>query len=525
MNRSTSLGRSSRFTQLSLMSCALIFVLLITLLLIKPSSTVAAEDIAEHASDFSKLDAYIESEMQEANLPGLALGIVQGDQTVYLKGYGNTGTGADVTPQTPFLIGSTGKSFTALAIMQLVEDGRVELDAPVQRYIPWFRVTDNDDFASITVRHLLNHTSGISTAAGLEYVYEDTGEDALERRVRSLADKELSQPVGAGFQYSNANYETLGLIVQVVSGQSYDEYIAEHILKPLNMNDSFLSPVAAREHGAADGHRFWFGQPIPFEMPYNRALIPAGLWWSSAQDLTHYLIAQLNAGQYEGMSLLSPAGIKLLHQPAVHTPENPIIAEEWYGMGWFIRKSNSLTTISHAGSTPNFHANLVLIPEGQWGIVLLMNGENGLQPTRIMGIAQGVTTRLTGHEPWQIGSNDFFFTLMTYILIAVALQMFGMLRSILLLRRWQRKPQQVPQRIARKVTLVPSSILNLTWAGLCLLGLPTFAQSSLSALRFFIPDFGWVLTISGSIALVWAILRPILIVISTRGGRGYSRLT
>ena len=521
MNYFTSFRKSSRFSHYSRLTYTLIFVSLITLSLMHAPYTLAAGNNVGYASDFSDVDAYIESEMQATHLPGLALGIVQGDRIVYLKGYGNTGNGIAVTPQTPFLIGSTGKSFTALAVMQLVEAGKLELDAPVQRYVPWFGVGGDVDTSSITVRHLLSHTSGISTAAGLEYVYEDTGEDALERRIRSLADKELSLPVGAGFQYSNANYETLGLIIQVVSGQSYDEYIAEHILQPLHMDHSFLSPVEAREHGAATGHRFWFGQPFAFDMPYNRALVPAGLWWSSAEDLTHYLIAQLNTGQYQDASILSAAGIELLHQPAVPTPENPIIAEEWYGMGWFIREADGLTTISHAGSTPNFHANLVLIPEGQWGVVILMNGENGLQPTHIMSIAHGVTTRLAGREPWQIGSNDFFFTLMLYILSAVVIQMLGMLRTIFILRNRRRQLQHMPASDARAaVTLITSLLLNLTWAGLCLVGLPTFAQSSLSALRFFIPDFGWVLTISGGLALGWAILRPILILsIQTRNRR------
>lgn len=511
MNRQTSFRRSSQTIYL-LSLPALIFALMITRVLTNSFSASAAGNNTDPIFDFSEIDAYIESEMRVANLPGLALGIVQGEKIVHLKGYGDTGNGTSVTPQTPFLIGSTGKSFTALAIMQLVEAGKVELDAPVQRYIPWFSIGGNDASVHITVRHLLNHTSGISTATGLGYVYEDSSDDALERRVRALADNVLSQPVGAGFQYSNANYETLGLIVQVASGQSYDDYIAEHILRPLKMDRSFLSTIEAREHGASAGHRFWFSQPIPFEMPYNRALVPAGLWWSSAEDLTHYLIAQLNDGQYQDASLLSPAGIETLHHPAVRTPENPIIAEEWYGMGWFIREANGLTTISHAGSTPNFHANLVIIPEGQWGIVILMNGENGLQPTHIMGIAQGVTARLAGREPWQIGSNDFFFTLMLYILIAAAIQIFGMSRSIFALRRWQRQPQHAPRSIGRMVlTTLPSLIFNLTWAGFCLVKLPTFAMTSLSTLRFFIPDFGWVLTLSGGLALAWAIVRPILI--------------
>src|SRR5215212_2650030 len=123
------------------------------------------------APDFAAIDAYVQAKMQAARVPGLALGIVQGDQIVHLKGFGTTDpSGRPVTPQTPFIIGSTTKSMTAVAIMQLVEAGKLELDAPIQRYLPWFHVADPDASARITIRHLLNHTSGLPTTTGGEFV-------------------------------------------------------------------------------------------------------------------------------------------------------------------------------------------------------------------------------------------------------------------------------------------------------------------------------------------------------------------
>ncbi len=117
--------------------------------------------------DFATIDSYIQAQLDEARIPGLALGIVQGDQIVHLKGFGKANdSGGAVTPQTPFLLGSLSKSFTALAVMQLVEAGKIELDAPIARYLPWFRVADPVASARITVRQLLNQTSGISTDTG-----------------------------------------------------------------------------------------------------------------------------------------------------------------------------------------------------------------------------------------------------------------------------------------------------------------------------------------------------------------------
>jgi CubicO group peptidase (beta-lactamase class C family) len=148
--------------------------------------------------DFDAIDAYVQEQMKEMPMPGMALGIVKGDEIVHLEGFGDADdSGRGVTPQTPFKIGSTSKSFTALAIMQLVEDGKVELDAPVQRYIPWFRVADPEASKHITVRHLLNQTSGIPTSAGIAYAYKgDSGRDALEKEVRATSDVELKNLPG-----------------------------------------------------------------------------------------------------------------------------------------------------------------------------------------------------------------------------------------------------------------------------------------------------------------------------------------
>jgi Beta-lactamase len=153
--------------------------------------------------------------------------------------------GQPVTPQTPFILGSSSKSFTALAIMQLVEAGRVRLDAPVQRYIPWFSVATSGASAAITVRHLLNQVSGIPTRAVAASSLAGTGDETLEQEVRALSSVALTAPVGTTFQYSNLNFATLGLIVQRVAGQAYGTYIQQHIFAPLEMQHSFVSQAEA----------------------------------------------------------------------------------------------------------------------------------------------------------------------------------------------------------------------------------------------------------------------------------------
>src|SRR5215216_8142369 len=151
-------------------SVTLALGVVLALLVVELTQALATGNSSSQADgqDFDAIDAYVHEQMQEMRIPGAALGIVKGDKIVHLEGFGDADdSGREVTPQTPFKIGSTSKSFTALAIMQLVEEDKVKLDAPVQSYIPWFRVADEEASSRITVRHLLNQTSGIPTAAGL----------------------------------------------------------------------------------------------------------------------------------------------------------------------------------------------------------------------------------------------------------------------------------------------------------------------------------------------------------------------
>ena len=239
-------------------ACAgrMLLALLALLIMALPAAAAGgASSEPAAAPDFAAIDAYVQSRQQATRLPGLALGIVQGDQIVHLAGFGSADSaGRPVTPQTPFTIGSTSKSFTALAIMQLVEAGQVELDAPARQYLPWFQVADVGAAERITVRHLLNQTSGFPTLerAG-ELRRSDSSAGALEAYVRALAGVHLAAPPGEGFHYSNTNFNVLGLIVQTVSGQPYEQYLAARIFAPLEMRNSFTSPETALAAGRATG--------------------------------------------------------------------------------------------------------------------------------------------------------------------------------------------------------------------------------------------------------------------------------
>jgi CubicO group peptidase (beta-lactamase class C family) len=477
----------------------------------RPPTAAAASTRTAGPPDLAAIDRYVEAQRRAARLPGVALGIVHGDRIVHLRGFGHADpAGRPVTPQTPFILASTTKSFTALAVMQLVEAGKVDLDAPVQRYLPWFRLADPAASARITVRHLLNQTSGLADPT--ESLTRGDGSDAaLERGVRALSTVQPTQPAGQAFQYVNMNYATLGLIVQTVSGQSYEDYMRQHVLAPLGMTNSYLSPVEARRHGLASGHRYWFGWPVAFQQPYIRAAVPAGYISASAEAMSHYLIAHLNAGRYQHARVLSPAGIAQLHRPAVKLggPDLDLA----YAMGWNVEHANGVSMLWHPGNSPNYHADIMLAPQGRWGVVVLANGHNWLALDRESGIARGVLGLLVGRQLTTLHGTNGNQVLFFVVLAAGVLQVLGIARSIVLLRRWRAQPARRPRGLLRVTgRIVVPLLLNLVWALVCLVGLPRLLGGSQSFVLLTTPDFGVVLIASGVVALAWGVGRAILAV-------------
>jgi len=477
--------------------------------------------------DVASIDAFVSSEMQANRIPGLSLGIVHGNQIVHLQGFGAAdATGRMVTPQTPFILGSISKSFTALAVMQLVEAGKVELDAPVQRYLPWFRVADPTASARISVRQLLNQTSGIPANSENEQKegFLSTGNETLEQYVRGLKTLALDRPVGASFEYANTNYSVLGLIVQTVSGQSYEIYIQQHIFAPLQMSHSFASEQDARRDGLAQGQQLWFGFPFPTAQPYPRDLLPAGLLISPSEDMAHYLIAQMNGGQFAHAAVLSPAGIAALHAPAAVAGPGTS-----YGMGWYNGPINGVPTIGHEGSTLNFTSYMILVPQSQWGIVVLSN-EGGLPvelTSSVENIAAGVMTLLVGRNlpPAGPGVSTLYLILDGLLMLISALALWSALRLprwyVQFGRRWRQQG-----RWKRGFTIVRLG-LRLVWELILpalVLGLPLLiGYLTWRTLMLTAPDLVWLLLGISALMFITGIIRLALTVRVLQRGASVDR--
>jgi len=485
-------------------------ILLLAACLVAPTSSFRAS--ASPDPDVASIDAYIEKEMREVHIPGLALGIVHNQEVVHLRGFGEAGpAGRTVTPQTPFILASASKSFTALAVMQLVESGQIELDAPVRRYLTDFRVADEVASARITVRHLLHHTSGLPEESAFgPMLSNDVRDQALTERVRSLKDAELSHGVGGVFEYTDANYDVLGLVVQTVSGQSYESYIADHVFAPLGMRHSYTNQTDAQRDGLATGHRSWFGYPRPFEAPYSRAAMPSSFLISSAEDITHFLSMQLNGGRYEGRSVVSPDGIAAMHQPVVRQGTRDIL----YGMGWETRSVSGVPVVRHDGTNANFYADMVLNLEDRWAVVILTNFDSlNLNGGRLQGLSSGVISLLRGEAPPEVPSPHHPLLAPATLLVAVVtvLMLAGMVRTMVLLRRWRTRPESRPRGPrATALRVVLPLMASLGWGLGLLLAFPQIAYPLMPTMLI-VPDLGYLVVASGLAALTWGIVRTALV--------------
>lgn len=460
-------------------------------------------------SSYKTIDDYVEQQQRRFNIPGISLAIIEGNQIVHFRGFGRAHPGGGApTLQTPFFIGSVTKSFTALAIMQLVEQGKLDLDAPVQRYLPWFCVADAEASASITLRHLLNHTSGLSMVQGqLVLSNLDSARNATERQIKALASSKLSNPVGSKFNYNNTNYNILGLVIESASGGSYSDYIQNHIFDPLGMHNSFTSREDAQQHQLAMGHRYWFGIPRPepnLSIPLGS--LPSGQLISSAEDMAHYLIAQLNGGCYQETQILSPDGMEMMHRGAV---DMLVFGKSYgsYGMGWECHTKDQTTIISHSGIVPDFGAFAAIIPQQRKGIILLYNANHAMMKMTFDEFGMGAAERLAGVVPSRTTVSGAPWLMRSLALVPI-LQVIGFIFSCsqLILHKSNNRIYSQNGKNYGKVSWL-FELPNLIAA---MMLIPMFTKMR-GWIDLFMPDFSLIARFYGGFAVAWTFLRVVII--------------
>jgi CubicO group peptidase (beta-lactamase class C family) len=327
--------------------------------------------------------------MREEKIPGCAIGVVEDGRLVYSRGFGVMklgDSGRPVTPRTLFHMASITKPFVATALMQLVERGKVDLDAPVTAYLPYFRLNDQR-FKDITIRQMVTHTSGMPDVENYYWNRPEYDDGALERYVRSLQDKTLLWQPGHKFRYSNMAFEVLGDLVAKASGMSFEDYVEMSILKPVGMTSSMLLYTKADPTMLATGHTITEGAVSAVaHYPYNRAHPPSSNLHSNVVDMARWIIVNLNHGDLDGQRILKSSTYELLWKPAAPIPDQP-----WHvAISWFLTEVNGEKIVGHSGGDDGFSTDLAFSPSRKAGVVMMFNTDHVSSIKRIREAALGI---------------------------------------------------------------------------------------------------------------------------------------
>jgi CubicO group peptidase (beta-lactamase class C family) len=344
------------------------------------------------AASVAELEAYLDNLVASGDPPGLSVVVVKDGKVAYSHAFGLADGPHQVkaTPDTVYHWWSMTKIPTAIAILQLSDQGKLSLDDPVSKYLPWFEVAyPSTDRTPITVRYLLQHSSGLpdtmpSMIGWVHYDDSTRNQTDIARKYLSNFNKLKFAP-GTKASYSNYNYMLLGAVIEAITGQSYEQYMTRNILQPLGMTQtSFVySPEMAAHESAGSLPVVHFYTPLlPFLLDTGKLIRERqqNLFWFNkmyidatpstgligpAPDVGRLMIAYMNGGTLDGRAVLSPKSIALMTETA------PI---DGHGLGWFAFPSGTRPFVEHAGGGPGFATNMRLYPAENLGIAILANG-------------------------------------------------------------------------------------------------------------------------------------------------------
>lgn len=315
-----------------------------------------------------KLDSYLEECLYYYDLPGLCVSVKQGDFSyIGVTGYRNKLTKEPLEEDDVFHMASVSKLFVATAIMQLCEEGKLTLDDKLVDILPWVAI-DDERLPRITLRQMLNHTSGMADVSDYHWEMRETDEGALERYCRSDEVRESKlfwDPEEGKFRYSNIAYELLGCVISQASGKTFEEYIQDHIFDSLGMEDStFLTferdpSTMAKPHDKDKEKR----TVIVEHYPYNRAHGPSSTLTSNGSDMQKWGDAHLDR------KILSPESYEEMWKVYTEVPDNG----EGMGLSWFMREQNGYRLLGHEGTDDGFRASFWICPELNCSISVMCN--------------------------------------------------------------------------------------------------------------------------------------------------------
>lgn len=336
---------------------------------VKSGATVGQQQLQEWVSEAADRLA----------VPAVAVGVfIDGEEQYARHGVTSLENPLPVDENTLWQMGSTGKTYTATAIMRLVDQGRVELEAPVRTYVPELRLMDEEVASRVTVLHLLNHTAGW---AGDLMKPTGDGDDAIARYVENMADLEQVSPLGKTVSYNNASLALAGRVIEKVSGQGYEQAMRDLIFKPLGLDHSFFFPNEIMTRRFVVGHNQSPDGSIKVARPWAlpRGGSPAGGISCNSRDLITWARFHLGDGRSkDGTRVLPEKLLKQMQEPTAESAGSAI--GDFVGISWLLRDVEGVRLVQHGGDTLGQHSDFVMVPERGFAISTLTNcGPNGSQ--------------------------------------------------------------------------------------------------------------------------------------------------
>ncbi len=345
------------------------------------------------------LQAIVDEAAADESVVGASVAVLHdGVVTTAATGLLNKRTGVEVTADSVFQIGSITKVWTATMIMQHVEAGAIDLDAPVTTYLPGWRVADPDVTERVTVRHLLTHTSGID---GDHFHDTGRGDDCLEKYAASCATLGQTHGLGETLSYCNTGFSLLGRMLELLDGGVWDAVLKHRLIAPLGLRQTMTLPEEALLHRAAVGHVALPGTD-PRRAPVwtmQRSAGPAGLICATATDVLTFAKLHLDGGVApDGQRLLSQASVTAMQQPQAEIPDPHTLGADQWGLGWFLLDWGGTRLYGHDGGTVGQSAMLRVLPDAGLAVCILMNGGRAA-PSFARAVLDAVFGPLAGVGP------------------------------------------------------------------------------------------------------------------------------
>lgn len=337
-------------------------------------SGFATPSYALSDSQSNSIQTLLDDACRISGVPGMSISILANDEVLYYSsGYADREKGLSASENTLYELASVSKAYTAMGILLLEKQGLLSMTDTIQKYLPWFTLKYQGkpvDMQRVTLNNFLHHTSGLTNGSHSQNIPQGNTPDMLQKTVEMLVDAELSFYPGEQYNYGTVNYDVLGLVIEIVSGQSYEDYMRKQVFQPLGLYQTYVYKEDAQATGQlAQGYRSSFFMTTPYDAPEYAGNKPAGYIISCTKDMARWMGIQM--GIIKDIPEIFREVIETSHKGDRSVSD---VNGMFYAAGWSVNSDQ--TIIEHSGGNPNFATKVVILPKERTAICLLTNGTN-----------------------------------------------------------------------------------------------------------------------------------------------------